>query len=195
QPPRPTVRRGGCNRTGKCMIRYVLRHGRREQIDSDWDRPDDRFLPLRATDLVRSLADQGERFGTTNEQIHSLAESLQHLIDQEVGGLERRLMDRYAPFNPDRDTAPRGAAEVPTDEAYEDFHLFLAHLLDKANYEPLDEVQIEQAVLQARTRRLSVRVNPQLVERLEVWIRGQGTSHVAWRPWWRPWRIEYKEVP
>ncbi len=177
------------------MIRYVLRHGRREQIDSDWDRPDDRFLPLRATDLVRLLAEQADRFGTSSEQVRTLAESLEHLIDQEVGSLERRLMDRYAPFNPDRDTAPRGTAEIPCNETYEDFHHFLAHLLDKANYEQLDEVQIEQAVLQARTRRLSVRVNPKLVERLEVWVRGQGTSHIAWRPWWRPWRIEYKEVP
>lgn len=177
------------------MIRYVLRHGRRQQVNSDWDRPDDRFLPLRATDLARSLAEHAERFSTTREQVNALAESLQHLIDQEVGSLERRLMDRYAPFNPDRDTAPRGAVEVPCDETYEDFHRFLAHLLDKANYEQLDEVQIEQAVLRAGTRSLSVRVNPDLVERLEVWIRGQGTSHIAWRPWWRPWRIEYREVP
>src|SRR5690606_14433225 len=136
-----------------------------------------------------------ERFGTTRDQVHSLAESLQHLIDQEVGTLERRLMDRYSTFNPDRDTAPRGASDVPGAEAYDDYPCLLAPLLDNDNYEQLDEVQIEQAVLRAGTRGLSVRVNPELVERLEVWIRGQGTSHIAWRPWWRPWRIEYREVP
>lgn len=177
------------------MIRYVLRHGRRRGDDRDWDRPDDRFLPLRATDLVKSLVARAEKFNLTSDQVQRLAENLQHLFDQEVGSVERRLMDRYAPFNPDRDTAPRGTQEAADDRAYEEFHDYLAYLLDKANYEQLNDVQIEQAVLQARSRRLSVRVDPDRVERLEVWIRGQGTSHVAWRPWWSPWRIEYEEVP
>src|SRR5690606_38772197 len=83
----------------------------------------------------------------------------------------------------------------PDKGVYEDFHRFLAHLLDKANYEQLDDVQIEQAVMRASSRHLSVRVDPKRVERLEVWIRGQGTSDVAYRPWWSPWRIEYQEVP
>jgi hypothetical protein len=50
-------------------------------------------------------------------------------------------------------------------------------------------------VLRARRRRLSVRVDPSRVERLEVWIRGQGTSIITCRPWWTPWRKEEHHIP
>jgi hypothetical protein len=178
------------------MIRFELRSGRNPRLEEgDWSRPDDRFLPMRATDLVKVLATEAARFGASPSQVFALAEALQHLIDQETGTLERQLMDRYAPFNPDRDThslEPRG---VPDDEAYAALHETLARLLDKANFEQLDEVQIEQAVLRARRRRLSVRVDPSRVERLEVWIRGQGTSIITCRPWWAPWRKEEHHIP
>jgi hypothetical protein len=178
------------------MLRFELRPGHNQRLEEgDWNRPDDRFLPMRATDLVNVLATEATQFGTTSSQVLRLAEAVQHLIDQETGSLERQLMDRYAPFNPDRDTHSVASLGVPDEDAYDALHDTLARLLDKANYEQLDEVQIEQAVLRASRRRLSVRVDPTRVERLEVWIRGQGTSVITLRPWWAPWRKVEHQVP
>ncbi len=162
--------------------------------ESGWSRPDNRFLPVRACDLCQALAVEASRFGATEQQVRDFAGALEQVIDRETGTFERRLADAYARFNPDRDTRPIDNA-LPTDEQYELLNSQLGFLLDKANYEELNDVQIAQAVMRARRRNLSVRVDPSRVELLRIWVRGRGVTTKAERCRWRPWRTQAIEVP
>jgi hypothetical protein len=163
--------------------------------DSAWSRPDNRFVPLRACDLAAVLAADASRFGANVQQVRDFASALEQVIDRETGTFERRLTDAYARFNPDRDTRPLDGASPPSQEDYEVLNSQLGFLLDKANYEELDDVQIAQAVMRARTRNLSVRVDPSRVELLRIWVRGRGTTTKCERCRWRPWRTESFDVP
>ena len=163
--------------------------------DSDWSRPDNRFLPVRACDLVQTLAADAEFFGLTTEAITGFATALEQVIDHETGAFERRLSDVYALFNPDRDTLPMREPPLPRPDEYDQLAEQLAYVLDKANYEELDDVQIAQAVMQARSRNLSVRVDPDRVEFLRLWVRGRGVVPKRERNWWRPWHWNTTTVP
>jgi len=162
---------------------------------STWSRPDDRFVPIRACDLTAALADDAARFGCDRQAVLELAALLQDVLDRETGSFERCLTDHYARFNPDRETRPIGEPSQPTTADYAELQRQLDLLLDKANFERLNNVQIAQAVAQARSRRLRVRVQADRVEFLDLWVRGQGVTQHQRRNLWRPWRIETMDVP
>ncbi|QDU55867.1 DUF3754 domain-containing protein [Aeoliella mucimassa] len=166
-----------------------------EPGESDWSRPDNRFLPLRACDLVDTLAADAGYFGLTPESLRAFAAALEHVIDHETGTFERNLADAYSLFNPDRDTLPMREPPLPRPEEYDELCEQLEFVLDKANYEELDDVQIAQAVMQARSRNLTVRVDPNRVEFLRLWVRGRGEVEKRERDWWRPWIWRTSSVP
>lgn len=168
---------------------------RQETGGHSWSRPDNRFVPLRACDLSQALSDDASRFAVTSEQVRDFTGALEQVIDREAGAFERRLADAYARFNPDRDTRLLDEGVLPTEADYEALNRQLGLLLDKANFEELDDVQIAQAVMRARTRNLSVRVDPSRVELLRIWVRGRGTATKVRRRKWRPWSTESIDVP
>lgn len=165
-----------------------------ESTDEPWSRPDDRFIPVRASDLVHHLAHDAARFGLDADAVRSFAGALGEVIDRETGTFERRLADAYARFNPDRDTLTAADLEPATPDEYELLCTQLAYLLDKANYEELSDVEIAQAVLRAGTRNLSVRVDPTRIEFLRLWIRGRGETTKRERCRWRPWQHQETKV-
>ena len=170
-----------------------------------WRRPDDHFVPVRACELVAALAADAPRLGFDGGGVLRVASALQDVITQEAVAFQQELSDAYAVFNPDRDTLPlQPLAEVRTPEAYADFETKLAYLLQKANFVRLTDVQVEAAIQTARAHGLRVRLHPERVAELFLWVRGYGTTHRVRRPWrhwhrWRRWRTivrgERREVP
>ncbi len=135
-----------------------------------------RFVPVRATDLARLLVGDAERFFSDAEGLGGALDEIREVIEQEASQFQRELEEAYAAFNPDRETLiiaqPTGAEEP----AYGALHDRLAYLLDKANYERLDDIRIAQVVERANSGRIQVRIHPDRVERLELWVRGQGET-------------------
>lgn len=166
-----------------------------ESPHESWSRPDDRFIPIRACDLAHQLAVDAAKFGLEPAAVREFAAALEEVIDRETGTFERRLADAYARFNPDRDTQSAADLEPATPDEYELLCTQLAYLLDKANYEELSDVEIAQAVLRAGTRNLSVRVDPNRIEFLRLWVRGRGETTKRERCRWRPWRHQDIKVP
>ncbi|WP_442485053.1 DUF3754 domain-containing protein [Aeoliella sp. SH292] len=166
-----------------------------DSADSGWSRPDDRFIPVRACDLSRRLASDVASYGLDPEAFRQFALALEDVIDRETGTFERRLGDAYARFNPDRDTQPPYDFEPPAPGDYEILRAQIDFLLDKANYEELSDVEITRAVLKAKSRNLTVRVDPSRVEFLRLWVRGRGETTRRQRCAWRPWKHEVVEVP
>jgi len=161
----------------------------------EWHRPDDRFVPVRACELIVALAADSERFGFEAEAFRRVAAALQDVAEQEASAFERELADLYAAFNPDRDTQPiRPLEQIRTPEAYAELSRQLAYVLDKANFERLSHVQIEAAVHAANTHGLRVRLHPDRVEDLAIWVRGCGHVERGQRTWRHPMRGERRSL-
>lgn len=148
---------------------------------------DDRFIPVRLVDLVEALVNDRTRFPQVGPEMAAVASALTAVIDQETSAFERDLADRYAPFSPDRETvALAGPAGRHDSHDHAALLRRLAYLLDKANFERLSTLQVEQAVRAASTHGVVVRLNPALIESVTVWVRGRGTKAIRARTWRAP---------
>ncbi|HOW69295.1 MAG TPA: DUF3754 domain-containing protein [Phycisphaerae bacterium] len=136
---------------------------------------DNRFVPLRVCDLARALEEDYGSRGTDRGELAAFVEALVAVIEQEAGAFERELEDRYSFFNPDRETLPLGgdlAARVP--EGYRALDAQLRYLLDKANFERLDDVAVDRAIRVASSHGFRVQLDPSRVEDFCVFVRGMG---------------------
>lgn len=150
--------------------------GRDPTVHTDWHRIDDRFVPLRASDLVELLAKDAARFGATPELIREVSDRLLDLADQELLVFQRRLTDLYAPFNPDRETMPFGDIEAGRNDARRDELLQrLSYLLNKANFAQLSDIEIKTVVEAATSHGYKIRLRAERVRRIDLWVRGRGT--------------------
>lgn len=168
-------------------------------VSTDHHLPDDRFIPLRPVDLIAALAGERELLGDQAAELPLVAAALQRVIEQEAAELDRLVCDAYAAFNPDRDTQPVGDLSAQrTPDGYASLHRSLSYLFEKANFEPLSGVQIDAAVRQANTHGLRVRLHPDRIESLEIWMRGRGEATRRRRRWWdwrNPLALESYTVP
>ena len=114
-------------------------------------RPDDRFVPIEAHDLCHALCADTERFGSAAAKWVDVFDALGDVISQEATAFERELVQRYQPFNPDRDTlARKDLATQRTPDGYRDLSARLEYLLRKANFEKLDDAQLRSVLRSAR---------------------------------------------
>jgi hypothetical protein len=140
----------------------------------DHHRPDDRFIPVRIEDLVATLAQDSDHLGAAAATLPTLAQLLQRVITQETAAFERDLIDRHNPVNPDRDTIAVGdLAAARTPAAYTDLLSRLEYLLTKANFTRLSDVDVGTVLHAANTRGLRVRLRPERVQHLGIWVRGR----------------------
>lgn len=150
---------------------------------------DDRFVPARAAELVERLIDDACERGAARAACDDFARALTAVVEQESAALKRGLLDDYSHFNPDRDTLPLDSDLTwRTPGGYAELDVQLAYLLDKANFERLDEIQLEQAVQVASTHGMVVRLDPQRVERLTIFVRGRGRVKFFRKSWRNPIR-------
>lgn len=161
----------------------------------DFHRPDDRFVPIQPGDLVSALT--GNEFIPTADaaQLGEFCESLRQVIEQEASALEWFLADNYGPLNPDRDTiAVRAAGGKSASWSAEQLQAQLRYVLCKANFEELSGVQLEAVLRMARAHGLRVRLRPERVQSLTIWIRGRGSIRVNRRRMFSPWRLVSRQA-
>lgn len=163
---------------------------------ADFHRPDDRFIPVRVADLVEALARDESRFGIDAEALRTIARGIEDVVEQEVGAYERSLRERYAAYNPDRDTMPLADVEpARTDDGYAALNARLDYLYTKANFRQLTEQEIEEALQSTDAFGLRVRLRPDRVSHLTVWVRGQGRTERTIRHWRHPIRGVPRTLP
>ena len=137
--------------------------------------PDDRFVPVDPHDLIDHIALDTDVVSDA-DQFRRLADALEMVIHQERTHFERRLTRAYAPLDPDNECVrPRAAQAPPTDQDRNQFLARFTHLLDKTNFERLEPAQIDLAVKAANSHRLRVVLNPDLIDHLDIWVRGRTT--------------------
>lgn len=147
-------------------------------------RPDCRFVPVRPDDLADLLVREASQDGEDATDLPDVFQRMRDVLEQESVSFERELDALYAPFNPDRDTVPLG--ETPDDTA--ELRRRLSYLLDKANYERLDDIQIAEVVRRANEGNIRVRIHADRVEFLDLWVRGHGHTCTRQRTFRRPVR-------
>lgn len=150
---------------------------------------DDRFIPVRATELIATLIEYAADRGACAGSLHEFAKAMRAVIEQEAAAFARELADAYAPFNPDRETLPQESESYfRTPDGYAAIHARLEYLMDKANFERLNDVQIDRALQVAGSQGLTVRLDPTRIEELSLWVRGYGEIERTRRTWKRPIR-------
>ncbi|RMF71767.1 MAG: DUF3754 domain-containing protein, partial [Planctomycetota bacterium] len=156
-------------------------------VSTELHRVDDRFVPLRVRDLVEALATDTVRFGADAVRLREFAAALSDVIEQEAVELERDLVDRYAAFNPDRDTLVVDSNRDERSRAHRrDLLTRFDYLMDKANFERMSDVQIDQAVRTANSYGLRIRLNPDRIDELRIWVRGRGRIQRCKKTWRHP---------
>lgn len=157
-----------------------------------WLPLDDRFIPIEVGELTRRLLASSAVFGAQSDELAPVFEALRQRIELESVSLHDRIDHAYAAFNPDRETLPTDSSDAhePGDGpiAMQQALRRLRHLLDKANYQQLSEIDIDAALRQASRRQIRVRIDPERVDLLEVWVRGQHEIDGKERSWRRPFR-------
>lgn len=161
----------------------------------EWHRPDNRFIPVRADDLITAMAGDPTRFGSDAARLSELGAAIRDVIEQEASGFREQLDRAYAPFNPDRETKPigdPGGGRTPANR----HALFagIARTLEKANFEALGDVEIEAAIRAANSHGLKVRLHQDRVERLDVWVRGPGVVERPFKTWRSPLRPQIRKL-
>lgn len=163
----------------------ILTHDPTAAIDHH--RPDDRFIPVRACNLLKALVADAPHWGADGAAVAEFAEALERVIVQDSGAFERDLAERYNNVNPDRDTIQVGdGASLRTPAAYADLTARLDYLLSKANFTQLKDVDITSAVHAANSRGLHVRLHPQRLLYLAIWVRGRAEIELCRRTWRTP---------
>lgn len=147
-------------------------------VDGGIHRPDDRWIPVRPETLAVAMARDAPSLGPAAVQASDVEAALARVVDQEARGFAVELDRRYARFNPDRETLIVEGRGRGQRAARFDLLERLTYLLEKANFERLDERQLEAALATANTQGMKIRVDPSKIERLELFVRGQARVRV-----------------
>lgn len=142
---------------------------------------------------MAEIAEDRERFGDVSSSIEALELAFEYAVRQETAAFRRMVSRRYEPFNPARETIAH--AEDPEDEErIGSLREMVSYLLDKANYEPLEEGQLEETLHLASTHGMSIRVNPDRVAFLDLSVRGRSETTRNVRTWRHPFAGEERTI-
>lgn len=152
--------------------------------------PDDRYIPIRTADVLAALLREA---GEHDSTLAAFAEALERIVHAESSALSRRLERAYAPFNPDRETVTVGD-DGANRRGLEVLASILDYTFDKANYDLLEDAQVTAAVSSASVHGMKVRVNPDKVGDLQIYVRGKTQETRLIRTLRRPIHGEMRDV-
>ena len=133
--------------------------------------PDDRFIPVHSDDLVQAVVEQADAFPRVTRDIEALAAEMDHVIDQETTAFQRAISRRYECCNPARET--KVVDDDNDEQAIAELQRMVGYLLEKANYEHLDDAAIESTINLASSHGMTIRTHPDRLARLDLYVRGQ----------------------
>ncbi|MGP1347707.1 MAG: DUF3754 domain-containing protein [Phycisphaerales bacterium] len=167
----------------------ALDTARSEQID-------ERFIPIALDSLIAALAERAREQGHDAPGLERLCFMLRGIVEQEADALRRALDRMYDPLNPDRDVicqSPRGEGKDPPSRAH--LATAIGYVLEKANYRKLEQVDIEEAVRMANTQGVRIRLRDEMVQSLDLWIRGLAVERRKRRTRKAPIRGQWVDIP
>ncbi|MBX9624887.1 MAG: DUF3754 domain-containing protein [Gemmataceae bacterium] len=167
------------------------------------DYPDrEHFIPVRVTDLVEFLCTRsgpldGDGLGPGDrDRFRRFARAVTLHLHAVYQAELRQLKDAYAAFDPDADpkplAKPTGAErEAGLGKLFDTF----CHLMQRANYTRLSREELERTMAGASDWGVDMDIPWDAFDRVEVFVRGKGTSRRFRRNWRKWFRREAVAVP
>lgn len=154
---------------------------------------DHRYIPVRPEAIARAISQDTNTFGTFAAQAESLLEALSLVIESETAALRHTLDGRYAAFNPDCIELPENEDDLRSPADAEALGDAIRYVFEKANFVRLDDVQIEEAITAANSQGYRVRLDPDAIEHMDLYVRGLGKIERTLRHWRAPIRGRMRE--
>ena len=157
---------------------------------------DERFIPIALDSLIAALAEHAREQGHDAPGFERLCFMLRGIVEQEADALRRALDRMYDPLNPDRDLlcqSPHAEGKDPPSRAR--LASAIGYVLEKANYRKLEQVDIEEAVRMANTQGVRIRLRDEMVQSLDLWIRGLAVERRKRRTRKAPIRGQWIDIP
>lgn len=155
-----------------------------KQSGVDGIAPGQRFIPVRQSDLVGLLTDDGRLPPDDQDAFHSLADLLDATVHFEFRTRLETLKDAYAPFRHDPDTRTIHDHD-PTQLADARRQLVdgLVDLLDDANFERIEIDEIHQAFEEESLLSVRVEVDFDDLDEVLVYRRGENVREQEVESW------------
>lgn len=159
--------------------------------------PREHYIPLRKADLVRRLCDSPLLSDDDRDAFARFAQLLDATFHHRFHTTLERLKDRYAAFDPDRDTFPLadGGPGPPEPAAAAKLFEEFGELLAQANFRELSEEQLETALNERSDVGVHLHLDLNRFERFAIFVRGESYSARQRRIMWKAWRLETFQVP
>ena len=151
---------------------------------------------MQTTDLVEFLAQHPSLKSGEQVQFRQLASLILSLLHHLYRQRHERLTHAYAPLDPDRDTllpcvpTPAHRNEL-ADEVFANIH----DALHRANYRRMSPQDIQEALTAASQWGVRMRVNFDLLQRMEIYSRGSVIGCRSRRSWRKFFKYELFDVP
>ncbi len=142
---------------------------------------------------MAAVAEQRARFDDASTSIEALELAFELAISQETGAFHRLVGRAYERFNPARETIAHHEEE-DDDGRIDGLRRMVGYLLDKANFEPLDKGQLEETLDLAGTHGMRIRVNPDRVAFIDLFVRGRAETTRNVRTLRHPFRGEDRTI-
>ena len=157
---------------------------------------EEHFIPLRKSDLIDRLCQSPALVAEEVDSFRRLCQLLDATLHFEYHAHFETLKDAYAAFDPDCDTQSPGALTDAAKQIRLD-HLFdrFTWLLERANFRQLSSADWEAALAAASAHGLSLEVDVDFFDRLEMYSRGEATAVQVHRSWRNFYRRQRTEVP
>ncbi|WP_299875765.1 DUF3754 domain-containing protein [uncultured Cocleimonas sp.] len=159
-----------------------------DNLLNNTDSADKTFIPVSRRELIKEIicnARESERLDKqTVRNLHTFTEVLQTIYHARYHRHYISLKTAYRPFNPDRDVVSNRLWNDNEKRCLQK-KLFseVSALLQKANYEELDEVDINEALNNQMSRGLSIGVELDDYQQVLIYTRGKSLVRVKQRHW------------
>ncbi len=151
---------------------------------------------MQTTDLVDFLAQHPALKSGDQAQFRQLASLILSLLHHLYRQRHERLTYAYAPLDPDRDTLlPRVPTAAHRDELVDEVFSKVDDALNRANYRRMSSEDIQQALAAASQWGVRMRVNFDLLQRMEIYSRGYVIGRRSRRNWRKFFQYEAYDVP
>ncbi|MCB0195575.1 MAG: DUF3754 domain-containing protein, partial [Anaerolineae bacterium] len=149
------------------------------------------FIPYRRTDLVELCLEDGRLGPEQAEKFKSFCEILAAYYHFELHQLLEQLKENFAPFNPDADT--KTITEPTEEELREKEHRLVETfktVLERANFNPLSQVDLEQSFETASLIDLQTKVDFDDFDQMIFYHRGDVFTTTTMKKFFRKVEVE-----
>jgi len=139
-----------------------------------------RYIPYRYSDIIEMCLSTHEAGTVPVEALRTLSRMVRSVFHYEYHQLLEQIKDAYASINPDADTLDVNLRKMGKDDRFIDL---LDILLDKANYERVSDMDLQQALREESMFKIRLQVDFDDFSEVLLFCRGQSVRNETLTSW------------